>query len=122
MTPDLIAVGPSDRTGRARDLLMTLALHALPVMDGNDVVGIVTTSDLVDDWPDDEPVSTIMSTAPHTIAAEAGFREAVDVMIDRRIHHLLVESDGEVIGILSSLDLLHLLATHPSQPFTCLDA
>lgn len=114
MTEDLIAMRPSDRVGRARDLLTSLGFNALPVMDGNQVVGIVTSSDLVDDWPEDETVSTIMTESPYSISAEAGLREAADQMISRRIHHLMVEAEGEAIGILSSLDLLHALVTGPT--------
>lgn len=114
MTTDLIALGPDDRVGRARDLLICLGIHALPVIVDNEVLGIVTSADLVDDWPDDEVVSTIMTGSPFTIAAEAGFREAADQMITRRVHHLMVELDGDVIGILSSLDLLHVFITSPT--------
>ncbi len=106
MTQDLIALRPEDRVGRARDALLTLGIHALPVMVGNDVVGIVTSLDLVDDRPEDQPISTLMTKSPGAIDAEGGVREAAELMIERGLHHLLVESEGEVIGILSSLDLL----------------
>ena len=115
MTEDLIAVRPSDRVGRARDLLTSLGFNALPVMEANQVVGIVTTSDLVDDWPEHELVSTIMTESPYSIAADAGLREAADQMILHRIHHLMVEAEGEAIGLLSSLDLLHAFVTGPAD-------
>ena len=78
-------------------------------MQRDDVVGLVTSHDLVDDWPDDELVSTVMSEAPLTIDADAGVAEAADLMVERRVHHLLVERGGQPVGILSSLDLLHAL-------------
>jgi signal-transduction protein with cAMP-binding, CBS, and nucleotidyltransferase domain len=116
MTVDLIAVRPSDRIGRARDLMLTVKVHALPVMEGNDVVGIVTSSDLVENWPDNDLVSTAMTSSPTVIDAEATLEEGASLMLERRIHHLLVEADGEVIGILTSLDLLR--AFLPTQSFS----
>ncbi len=106
MTEDLIAVRPIDRVGRARDLLIALGIHALPVMNGNEVVGIVTTADLVDDWPEETPVSEIMSRTPFVIASAASLVEAAEEMLAHEVHHLLVTDGSETVGILSSLDLL----------------
>ena len=106
MSADLVGLRASDRVGRARDLILSIGIHALPVMDGNLVVGIVTSSDLVDDWPESELVGTIMSNSPVSINAAASLCEAAEAMLSGRMHHLLVESSGETVGILSSLDLL----------------
>ncbi len=110
MTPELLSLTPTDPVSRARDLMLAFGINALPVMDDITVVGIVTSSDLVDDWPEDDAVSTIMSTAPYTIQIDASLSEAAEQMVQFRIHHLMVESDGLVAGILSSLDLLEALA------------
>lgn len=110
MTTEPLVVKASDRIGRARDMMLTLRIHALPVIDSvEDVVGIVTSTDLVDDWSDEEAIETVMTSVPYMIDVETGIREAADCMIERRVHHLLVERAGQVIGILSSLDLLHAL-------------
>lgn len=114
VTVDLVAVLPDDGAGRARDLLLTLGVHALPVMRGNDVLGIVTSVDLVEEWPAEEPVSTFMTPAPTMINVEASIAEAADVMVTNRIHHLLVTDEVEVIGILSSLDLVRTLSEAPA--------
>ncbi len=109
MSADLIAVRPGDRVGRARELILSIGIHALPVMEGNAVVGIVTSSDLVDDWPEDAAVSTIMTRSILSVDVEASLQEAAEAMLNGRTHHLLVESSGETVGILSSLDLLQTL-------------
>ena len=109
MTADLVVIRPNDQVGWARDLIMTLAIHALPVVDEDAVVGIVTTADLADDWRNDEPVRTVMTVSPLTVGVETSLHEAAELMIERRIHHLLVEEAGDMIGILSSLDLLQVL-------------
>jgi CBS domain-containing protein len=106
MTVDLISVRPVDRVGRARDLLRIFDIHALPVMDGNEVVGVVTSSDLIDDWDDSQHVNTIMTSAPMLINVQATVQEAAELMVHQKVHHLLVTDEREVIGILSSFDLL----------------
>ena len=110
MTEDLLSILPHDRVGRARDVMLSAGVHAVLVMDGNDVQGIVTSTDLVDRWPDDESISTVMTSAPVSIGAHTPLREAARAMIIGRTHHLLVDDevdgDSEVVGILSSLDLL----------------
>lgn len=106
MTADLLAVGPTDRVGRARDLILSININALPVMDGNNVIGIITSSDLVDDWPEEEMVGNIMTRSPLAIGPETSLQEASEFMLERHVHHLLVEQGSETIGILSSLDLL----------------
>ncbi len=111
MTIEPVVIGPNDKLGRARDLMLTLGIHALPVESSGEVVGLVTSSDLVDDWPDDESVSTVMTSIPYTIGAEASLVEAAAYMVEQRVHHLLVVRGAEVAGIVSSLDLLDALAS-----------
>lgn len=115
VTVDIVAVLPHDKAGRARDILLTLGVHAVPVMEGNDVLGIVTSADLVEEWPDDELVSAVMTPVPTSINVEASVAEAAELMLSHRIHHLLVTDDIEVMGILSSLDLLRALVAEPDR-------
>lgn len=114
MTEDLLAVLPDDHLGRARDVMLSVGVHAVLVMDGNNVLGIVTSTDLIDNWPDDEPVATVMTPAPVSIDVEASVREAAELMLSGPTHHLVVLDGREVVGILSSFDLLEAL-TAPVQ-------
>ena len=106
MTTDLIALIPTDVLGRARHLLAMEGFHALPVMDGNDVLGIVTTADLARGDADDVAVTDVMTPTPTEISVEAAIADAAQLMVSSRIHHLLASDDREVVGIVSSLDLL----------------
>ena len=115
VTTDLISISPADLVGQARDLMAEGAVHALPVIDADGVVGIVTTADLADGPADEDLITTVMTPAPEMIAIEASVAEAAERMIEYRIHHLLVTNGEEVIGILSSLDLLHALLPLPGS-------
>ena len=109
MTDDLVTVSVDDPLGRARDLILTLGIGALPVTDREAVVGIVTASDLADDWDESIPISEIMSHPVVRVSPQATLQEAAEQMLTFRVHHLIVEGDGR-IGIITTFDLLRLLA------------
>ena len=117
MTEELLSIQPDDAVGRARDVMLSMGVHAVLVMDGNEVHGIVTSTDLVDNWPDEEPIATVMTPTPVSIAAQTPLPAAARTMIVGRTHHLLisdeVDGESEVVGILSSLDLLEAIAFDP---------
>jgi acetoin utilization protein AcuB len=47
MTPEPIVVDPDDSIGLAADIFLVNTLHALPVVEDNRLVGIITTHDLL---------------------------------------------------------------------------
>ncbi len=106
LTADLITINPDDSVSRARDLMLGLGFHGLPVVDGNNVVGIVTSADLVEEWPLGEPVATIMSRAVRLVDADAPVTVAAELMRNESIHHLVVMDENGIAGILTSFDLL----------------
>jgi len=105
MTDDLITIEPTDTIGQARDLLLALGIHALPVLEGHEVCGILTSADLAEDWSEDRAVSIAMSAPVSSIGPEATLREAADRMLSLNVHHLIVE-DGRPVGIITTFDLL----------------
>ena len=111
MTDDLITVGTEDTIDNARDLVLSLGIHALPVVENDAVVGILTTSDLSDDWPADELIGSAMSAPVCRISPDASIREAADEMLAHSVHHLIVENKKGAIGLLSSFDLLRAIST-----------
>ena len=108
VTYDVVTVRPDDTVGNARDLTATLGFHAVPVVEDDQVVGIVTSADLADGWSDDHPISGVMSSPVYRIRSTDSLRPAAEEMLNLRVHHLVVE-DREGIGILSSFDLLRAL-------------
>lgn len=106
LTADLITLGSTDPVSRARDLMLGLGFHGLPVVDDGSVVGIVTSADLVEEWPQGEPIATIMSRAVRLVDADAPISVAAELMRGESIHHLVVMDRDGLAGILSSFDLL----------------
>lgn len=112
MTADLVFCRSGESSAAARSMMLEREIHGLPVLDdlGN-VIGIVTSHDLVDDDPDMETVNDVMSTNVATIDAGARITEAAAVMRDERLHHLVVvDGAGHAVGVLSTFDLLSVLA------------
>lgn len=109
MTGDLIAVRPSDKAGRAIDILLQSGLHALPILDeDSNPVGLVTLADLV---PIDRDllVGQRFCGPPLTIDSNAPIADAASLMRSEYVHHLIVTEGATAVGMLSSHDLLRVL-------------
>jgi CBS domain-containing protein len=111
MTTDVRTVRSSETIGPIRDLMLDGRIHSAPVLDGDGVlVGIVTSSDLVEEWAPQMGVTTVMNDAVVTVDPDTTVVDAARLMLDHRIHHLVVVGAGDVVGLVSSFDLLRALA------------
>src|SRR5690606_26749477 len=101
----------TDVIGTLRDLMLDERIHAVPVLDERDaLVGIVTSTDLIEERPAEMGVQTVMSTAVHTTGPHTSVVDAARTMVEQRIHHLVVVQRDDVVGMLSSFDVLRHLA------------
>jgi acetoin utilization protein AcuB len=121
MTQKLITAMPEMTVKQAFLLMRTHRVRHIPVVEGEDLVGIISDRDLrrprwaeqLDDWTtyyqvdDNHLVSDIMTRNPETVRASDDIRKAVAVLRDRRYGALpVLNKDGELVGILSAQDLL----------------
>ena len=93
-------------------LLAAKRIGALPVIDGERIVGIVSERDVIYclsehgaaalDWP----VSKAMSAPAITAAKDVGVLSALALMTQRRIRHLPVVEGDAICGIVSIGDLV----------------
>jgi len=71
-------------------------------------------------------VATIMTTNVTKISPSDGFRKAQDILDTEPFHHLLVEQDGKLVGIVSDRDLMGKIGTYidksPGQAYNKLRA
>lgn len=137
MTRDVIKVTPTTTINDTLDLMFDRKISALPVVDGERCVGIVTATDLVvllrstekvlrSDYPhfddclwavdlvqkqlDSDPVRNIMSEVMVTIPSDATVAQAAKLMEAEGVHHLPVIHEGKTTGMLAAIDLVRLLA------------
>lgn len=110
MLEQVITAQPHHTVDHVRRLINLNHIHAIPVVDSEgDVVGIVSTTDLVPDLKAGTPVSQIMTRKVYTISQDDDIHMAARAMRNHHIHHLVVTDEQKVIGILSSFDLLRLV-------------
>jgi CBS domain-containing protein len=117
MTPDPELVGPEDEVATACALMVAHKIGCLPVVDGDRLVGIVTTTDIVGSQisagltapPADlgrVAVALSMKSDPPRVSPHAPLLEAVGLMVDRDVRHVpVVDEAGRVVGIVSDGDI-----------------
>ncbi|NOX25071.1 MAG: CBS domain-containing protein [Deltaproteobacteria bacterium] len=85
-------------------------IRHLPVVDGGQLVGFITESDLRQfSFPamvEDIPVHQVMVSNPITIDAEASVEDAAKIIFENKIGGLPVLEDGELLGVITASDLL----------------
>lgn len=107
MAPDPITAHPNELVGEVRDRILDTGIHFLPVVDDGQAVGVVSSLDLVEEYGPEESVTNAMTDKVVKIGPHASADDAARRMLDEFIHHLVVvDENGELVGILSSFDLL----------------
>ena len=110
MAKRVITAEPHHTVGRLRRIMERNRIHAVPVVGTNrEAVGIVTSADLARRVKDESPVSRIMSDDVIVVPAYNDASVAARIMRKRKIHHVVVTHEKQVVGIISSFDLLKLV-------------
>ena len=127
MTKKLITVNPKDSLTEVKAKFDDHNIHHLPVVRGSEILGILSSTDfnhflhgfghtkgdkLTEDlrmrsWK----VEEIMTDKLAKLESSDPIRTALEVFKTNRIHALPVVDDGELVGILTTYDIISLLAT-----------
>ena len=115
----VVAVEATDDLRATAQVLVEEEVGAVVVYDTGGSRGIFSERDLaraVADGADleEERVSEYMTEAPVTISEEAPLGEAVELMHEHAVRHLVVTRDGDIVGMLSARDVLRALSPRPS--------
>lgn len=130
MTTKLFTVGPDDSVEGAVRMLQQRGVRHLLVLDGHDLVGILSDRDLkraLDPQKSKrkkllnlgglffllEPilVREIMTKNPVTVAPTASAQDAAKLMVSNRFGALPVVKAGKLVGIVTETDLLRHFAS-----------
>jgi len=108
---ELLTVAPTDHVSRVLQILADKKIGAVLVMDGDQMVGIVSERDcalkvaLPGKRADDTLVSEIMTRAVISVDPKHTLEECIRQMNERDIRHLPVMEGGHIIGIVSIGDV-----------------
>jgi len=123
MQEDVVALGPDDRLDLADDIMRLGRVRHMPVVEGDTLVGLVTSRDLlaaslsrVLDFDSQHrrsfmrsvEVKEAMARNLVTLEPDATLREAAALMRRHQIGCVpVVKSDGTLLGLVTETDLLH---------------
>jgi len=117
MAKRVITAQPHHTVQHVRNLMRRNRILAVPIVGPDEEpVGIVTSSDLVDDLKPGTPISNLMTADVYKVPAYNDVRVAARVMRKHRIHHVLVTHEQKLVGIISSFDLLKLIQDSSFKP------
>jgi len=111
MTPNPMSVRSDEMVVEAARRMLSEDVGSLPVIDGDELCGMVTDRDLVlqvvakDLDPHKVHVSDICSEQPVTARADEPLDDALQRMAAQQVRRLPVVADGKLVGILAQADV-----------------
>ncbi len=101
----------------ALQLLIDRNVGALPVVDGDHLIGIISERDYVrrlalSDFSLETPVGQIMTTHVCYVRPEQTIDDCMALMTDKHVRHLPVLDNGRLIGLVSIGDVVKNIISH----------
>jgi len=124
---DVWTISPDAPVIEAVRLMAERGIGALPVVQGSELVGIVSERDyarkviLRGRSSAETPVRDIMSTPVETISPDQAVHNCMQTMTDKRIRHLPVVDRGRLIGMISIGDLVKVVIEEQQQTIAQLE-
>ncbi len=111
MSKTLISVNPGTTAFQVAKMMEQGGIGAVLVKENDNHVGIVTDRDYAtkiaaNNLPLETPVEKIMSSPLVTINYDASISTAAVRMTDKKIRKLAVSDNGNIVGIITSTDLV----------------
>jgi CBS domain-containing protein len=124
MTRPVVTLSEDQPLRDAIALMQRHRIRHVPVVSGDQVVGILTdrdvkratpsplggvSQDVFDRVLNETPVGQVMTRHPFTVTPSTSLRDAVKILLDRRFNAVPVVEAGRLVGILTATDLLRTL-------------
>jgi len=109
---EVATVSADARLSEAVRILGERRIGALPVVEGDRIVGIISERDVIYSLKDhgaavlDWPISRAMTSPAITVDPSTEVLSALALITQRRVRHLPVVSEGRLVGIVSIGDLV----------------
>lgn len=114
---DIYSIGPDDSVYAALELMEGKRVGALVVTAGDELVGVISERDFAREMltaeggPRDMLVRDIMTTNVFTVSPQSNVGDCMAMMTDKRIRHLPVLDDSQLVGIISIGDVVSAVIT-----------
>ena len=116
MHEEIVSLTPDSPLSKAAAIVLDNRVGAVPVVKGQELAGIVTTTDLLracfgrdadSDFrvPDGMSVEDAMSKDVRTASPETQLADAIDLCKGSSVRHLPIVDDGSLVGMISDRDL-----------------
>lgn len=125
MSTELITVHHGDPISKVRQLMQKTGIHHVPVVSGENLVGIISWSDILNlsfgqaFGTDERTVDAVldhsvtleqaMKKDPVTLPHDANVRHAAEILAYGGFHSLPVVSGTKLVGMVTSTDLIKYL-------------
>ena len=124
MTKNVATVQVSDDLHDVIDLVKKNHIRHVPVLEGHDVVGIISSTDInrltfsslfENQEGADEAIlemlsiSQVMTQKPRTVEAALSIREVAEILASEEYHALPVIENGQLVGIVTTTDVIKYL-------------
>lgn len=111
MQTDVLTISPETSLLDIHRLFLEEEIHGAPVVDDSGVVrGVISTVDLLravsDETQQARDASDIMTRELVTVEPNMPIAEVAETMRDQRVHRVLVIENRELLGVLTTFDLL----------------
>ncbi|NQV39838.1 MAG: CBS domain-containing protein [Nitrosopumilus sp.] len=122
MTLNIKSVQSDTSVKDASKIMYENHVPSLLVEEDGKIIGIVTYTDIALSLAiyANDPTSqirAIMSTPVISVTSDSSILNAVELMLEKKIHKLPVIDDGDVQGIISATDLMSLLSVLNEEQF-----
>jgi acetoin utilization protein AcuB len=116
MHEDIVSLTPDSPLSKAAAVVLDNRVGAVPVVKGQELAGIVTTTDLLracfgrdadSDFrvPDGMSVEDAMSKDVRTASSDTQLADAIDLCKGSSVRHLPIVDEGSLVGMISDRDL-----------------
>ncbi|MCB0553673.1 MAG: CBS domain-containing protein [Phaeodactylibacter sp.] len=127
MTTNLITVAPEDKLTVVKEIFEKNKIHHIPVVHGKDMVGLISKTDFVyfmrgfnrseeDKFVNEARLRAykaedIMTKGLAKLNPNARINVALEIFMENRFHAVpVVEENGELVGIVTTFDIIKALA------------
>lgn len=125
MSKDITTISPEERLVHGRRLMQDKKVGRLPVMEEGELVGIVTSRDMMRAFIDFKKkvpekyqksqikevyIDDVMSRNPTSVSPETSVAEVANILMDTGFKGLPVVACGEVVGVVTQTDILRLIS------------